>query len=102
MNKVICVYSSSSCTIDKVYFDVAYKLGCQIAKRGDTLLFGAGMVGLMGETARAVHENNGKVVGIVPEALNVSGIVYERCDEFIVTTGMRERKAIWMRDQMHL
>ncbi|NLI57170.1 MAG: TIGR00730 family Rossman fold protein [Clostridium sp.] len=94
MNKVICVYSSSSCTIDKVYFDVAYKLGCQIAKRGDTLLFGAGMVGLMGETARAVHENNGKVVGIVPEALNVSGIVYERCDEFIVTTGMRERKAI--------
>src|SRR5690606_1559013 len=47
-----------------------------------------------GETARAVHENNGKVVGIVPEALNVSGIVYERCDEFIVTTGIRERKAI--------
>ena len=92
MNKVICVYSSSSCTIDKVYFDVAYKLGCQIAKRGDTLLFGAGMVGLMGETARAVHENNGKVVGIVPEALNVSGIVYERCDEFIVTTGMRKER----------
>ncbi|MDQ2086928.1 TIGR00730 family Rossman fold protein [Herbivorax sp. ANBcel31] len=94
MNKVICVYSSSSCLIDKAYFDVAYKLGCQIAKRGDTFLFGAGMIGLMGETARAVHENNGKVVGIIPKALNISGIVYERCDELIETFDMRERKAI--------
>lgn len=94
MAKVICVYSSSSSALDKVYFDTAYQLGSQIAKRGDALLFGGGMTGLMGETARAVHENKGRVVGIIPKALNVKGIVYENCDELVETTGMRERKAI--------
>lgn len=93
MDKVICVYSSSSCALDKVYFEAARKLGREIALRGDSLLFGGGMTGLMGETARAVHEHKGKVIGIIPEALNVKGIVYEYCDELVVTTGMRERKA---------
>ena len=93
MNKVICVYSSSSCKLDKVYFDAAYQLGTEIAQRGDRFLFGGGLTGLMGACAHAVHQQNGKVIGIIPEALNVQGIVYERCDELVVTKGMRERKA---------
>lgn len=93
MNKVICVYSSSSCSIDQVYFKAARSLGKEIAKRGDTLLFGGGDIGLMGEVARAVHDHRGKVIGIIPKALNVKGVVYENCDELIVTEGMRERKA---------
>ncbi len=92
MNKVICVYSSSSCAIDKIYFQAASELGKEIADKGDTLLYGGGLTGLMGETARAVHENGGKVIGVIPEALNVKGIVYETCDELVVTKGMRERK----------
>lgn len=94
MNKVICVYSSSSCTVDKVYFDVAAALGREIAAKGDAMLFGAGMIGLMGETARTVHLGKGKVIGVIPEALNIKGVVYELCDELIVTKGMRERKAV--------
>ena len=93
MNKVICVYSSSSCTIDKVYFDAASQLGSEIAQKGDLFLFGGGLTGLMGACARAVHQQKGKVIGIIPEALNVKGIVYEACDELVVTKGMRERKA---------
>jgi cytokinin riboside 5'-monophosphate phosphoribohydrolase len=93
MNKVICVYSSSSCTIDKVYFEAAAKLGSEIALREDIFLYGGGLTGLMGACAQAVHQNNGKVIGIIPEALNVKGIVYDRCDELVVTKGMRERKA---------
>lgn len=94
MNKVICVYSSSSCTIDRCYFQVAEELGKAIALRGDTLLFGGGLIGLMGATAKAVHQHHGKVIGVIPKALNVKGVVYETCDELIVTEGMRERKAI--------
>jgi len=93
MNKVICVYSSSSCLLDKVYFDAASRLGSEIVQRGDIFLFGGGLTGLMGTCARAVHQQNGKVIGIIPEALNVKGIVYENCDELVVTKGMRERKA---------
>ncbi len=94
MNKVICVYSSSSSTIASNYFDVAAKLGREIAVRKNTLLFGGGMRGLMGATAKAVHEYEGKVIGIIPKALNQKGVVYELCDELVVTMEMRERKAI--------
>jgi len=93
MNKIICVYSSSSCTIDKVYFDTARELGRQIAIQGDTMLYGGGLLGLMGASAKAVHECGGKVIGVIPKALNIQGVVYESCDELIVTEGMRERKA---------
>lgn len=93
MNKVICVYSSSSWAIDPVYFDAASALGREIAAKGDLFLFGGGLTGLMGACARSVHQHNGQVIGIIPEALNIKGIVYDKCDELVVTKGMRERKA---------
>jgi uncharacterized protein (TIGR00730 family) len=94
MGKVICVYSSSSNSIEPSYFKTAVELGREIAKRKNTLLFGGGMMGLMGATATAVHEHGGKVVGVIPKALNQKGVVYETCDELIVTEDMRERKSI--------
>ena len=94
MGKVICVYSSSSCKLDNIYYEAAAELGRQIAKRGDTFLYGGGMVGIMGEMAKAVHENNGRVIGVIPQELNVDGIVYTNCDELVVTKGMRNRKEV--------
>lgn len=94
MDRVICVYSSSSNTVDEKYFKAASEIGKTIALNGDVLLFGGGLVGLMGATSKAVHAHGGKVVGIIPEALNLKGVVYELCDELVVTPGMRERKAI--------
>ena len=94
MNKTICVYSSSSCNIDRLYFEVAEELGEAIALRGDTFLFGGGMIGLMGATAEAVHKHHGKVIGVIPKALNIKGVVYDYCDELVITEGMRERKAV--------
>jgi uncharacterized protein (TIGR00730 family) len=94
VNQTICVYSSSSTAIDQLYFDIATELGQAIASRGDELLYGGGMIGLMGAIAEAVRKNGGKVIGIIPKALDRPGIVYENCDELIVTEGMRERKAM--------
>lgn len=94
MDKVICVYSSSSCAVDRIYFDAAEELGKEIATRGDVFLFGGGLVGLMGASAKAVHQYGGCVIGVIPQALNQKGIVYEMCDELIETPGMRERKAV--------
>jgi uncharacterized protein (TIGR00730 family) len=94
LEKFICVYSSSSSAVDCQYFAAARELGTKMAQRNMGLIFGGGVVGLMGETARALHAANGMVVGVIPEALNEKGIVYENCDELIVTKGLRERKAI--------
>jgi len=94
LEKYLCVYSSSSTVIDKVYFEVARKLGVEMARKKYGLIFGGGMVGLMGETAKGIHQESGKVIGVIPEVLNKPGIVYSLCDELVVTETLRERKAI--------
>jgi|GEM_PF-21959 len=94
MVKTICVFSSSSNTIDKAYFEAALALGRAMAQKGAALIFGGGDTGLMGACARGVHSAGGKVIGVIPEALNEKGIVYEACDELVVTKGMRERKGV--------
>lgn len=94
MSKVICVYSASSCRIDPVYFKTASELGQEIALRGNVLLYGGGVNGLMGAVAQSVHQYQGRVIGIIPEALNLDGVVYNRCDELVVTRDLRERKAL--------
>ena len=92
MNKSICVYSSSSEKLDKKYYDIAEKVGERIGQRGDTLVFGAGMVGTMGATARGAKKAGAKIIGVIPEVLNCKGIVYEECDELYITPEMRSRK----------
>lgn len=94
MNKIICIYASSSSIIDEHFFELAAVLGREIAVRNDVMLFGGGVIGLMGAAARSVHQNGGKVIGVIPKALNLKGVVYESCDELIETPGLRERKAI--------
>lgn len=94
MGRQICVYSSSSETIAKPYFAAADALGRALAERGHTLIFGAGTIGLMGAMARAAKAAGGAIIGVIPEKLNLAGIVYEHCDELIVTRDMRERKRI--------
>ena len=94
MDKVICVYSSSSNSIDATYFEMATELGKAIALNKDVLLFGGGMLGLMGATATAVYEHGGRIVGVIPRALNQKGVVYETCNELIVTKDMRKRKSV--------
>ncbi|MEG0257633.1 MAG: TIGR00730 family Rossman fold protein [Christensenella sp.] len=90
--KKICVYGSSSSAIDKKYLDTAYHLGALIAKSGQTLVFGAGTMGMMGAVARGVKSEDGCVIGIIPEFLNIPGIPFESCDEYIVLPTMRDRK----------
>ena len=40
------------------------------------------MVGLM-ETAKGIHQESGKVIGVIPEVLNKPGIVYSLCDNWL-------------------
>jgi cytokinin riboside 5'-monophosphate phosphoribohydrolase len=92
--RTVCVYASSSDALAPVYQEAARDLGIEIGRRGLTLVYGAGHIGLMGITARAVHEAGGKVVGVIPDMLHERELSYEDSDELIITGGMRERKAI--------
>jgi uncharacterized protein (TIGR00730 family) len=94
MNRNICVYCSSSNAVDEKYFIVARQLGEIIAKNGDHLIYGGANLGLMGEVAKTVKANGGKVLGVLPRSLHERDLAFQDADEIIITETMRERKEI--------
>ncbi|MEP7291883.1 MAG: TIGR00730 family Rossman fold protein [Chloroflexota bacterium] len=89
----ICVYCSASDKIAAGYFALAVELGTEIARRGDTLVYGGSSAGLMGELAKTVQANGAKVIGVIPQALVDLEVAYHNADELFITANMRERKA---------
>ncbi len=95
MTRNVCVYCSSSNTLEASYYDEARKLGRLMAANQYGLVYGGGQIGLMGVLAEAVHEHDGYVYGVIPHALkNKEGVAYELADEMVITDTMRERKGI--------
>lgn len=90
----ICVYCSASDLIAPGYFQIAVDLGTALARRRDTLVYGGSSVGLMGALARTMQDQGARVVGVIPEALVAMEVAYNNADELLVTTTMRERKAM--------
>jgi len=94
MFKTVCVFSGSSERVAPAYFEAAAELGRLIGARGWEMVFGGGTIGLMGATARGVHEAGGRVTAVIPNLLNRDGIVYTLADDIVLTETLRERKAI--------
>jgi len=90
----ICVYGAASDKIDNKYKEAGELLGRKMAKRGHSLVFGAGDNGLMGAVARGVYEENGEIIGVAPTFFNVDGVLFPNCTKLISTKTMRERKEI--------
>ncbi len=91
--KTICIFASSSKKIDKIYYNAAYNLGIEIAKNNFNIVYGGSNLGLMGEVTQAAKTHGSEIVGVMPERLYNFGIHPGDCTKFILTKGMRERKA---------
>ncbi len=89
----VCVYCGSSNTTRPEYLDLATRFGEALAKNGMRLVYGGGAVGLMGRCAKAVHENGGEVLGVMPRFLERREITYQDVPHRMVDT-MHERKHI--------
>lgn len=92
--RAVCVFCASSQSVGELFKDTALELGRELAKRGIELIYGGASIGLMGCVARGVHEEKGRVVGVLPEFFMGKDIDYSEADELIVTQDMRERKAV--------
>ncbi|VAX31175.1 Lysine decarboxylase family [hydrothermal vent metagenome] len=90
----VCVFCSSSESVDTVYKEMATDLGRRLGQTGLHLVYGGASIGLMGCVARGVHEFGGRVTGVLPEFFKNKNIEYGDADELIVTKDMRERKAV--------
>ena len=93
MTKRVCVFCSSSDTLDKSYYDDAILLGELMAKAGLDLVYGGSSVGTMYSVAKSAKANGSKVYGVMPEKLFGFGVSSDECDEFFLTPDMRSRKA---------
>lgn len=91
--RAVCVFCASSQAVDDAFKNVALELGREMGKRGIDLVYGGASIGLMGCVARGVHEEKGRVIGVLPEFFKTKDIEYSEADELIVTQDMRERKA---------
>ncbi len=92
--KSICVYCGSNFGDRNSYLEAAQGLGIELAKRGITLVYGGGNVGLMGVVADSVLAAGGKVIGVIPQALVDKEVAHTELSELRVVGSMHERKSL--------
>ena len=90
----VCVYCGSSSQVDEIYKDAARELGAVLAKRGITVVYGGGRVGLMGLVADSALAEGGAVVGIIPEHLQRFEVEHTMLTELVVVDSMHTRKRL--------
>ena len=91
--KRLAVYCGASIGSDPVFADSARALGEEMARRGIALVYGGGMLGLMGVVADAVLDGGGEVDGVIPQALIDVEVAHRGLTELYAVANMHERKA---------
>jgi len=92
--KSVCVYCSSSSAKDSIVDQEIRLFGREIAKRGVSLIYGGSSKGLMGALADEVLGAGGRVVGIVPKALQGREAAHRGLTELKVVATMHEREQL--------
>ena len=92
--KSIAVYCGSSPGKNPAYMIAAMSLGRVLADRNITLVYGGGSVGLMGILARAVVEQGGNVIGVIPKAIAKMEVAYTDLQDLRIVDDMHSRKAL--------
>jgi len=92
--KRIAVYCGSQRGARPEYAAAAAALGALLGREKIELVYGGGMVGLMGVLADAVLQHGGHVIGVIPEKLVIKEVVHEELPDLRVVNSMHERKAL--------
>ena len=92
--KSVAVYCGSSSGNKEEYTEQAQEMGRELARRGSTLVYGGGCVGLMGTIADAVLAEGGKVIGVIPGFLADKELAHKGCTELHVVETMHQRKLL--------
>ena len=90
----ICVFCGSRDGADPAYVAAARETGEAVARRGLTLVYGGGHVGLMGALADAALAAGGEVIGVMPRALLTREIAHPGLTRLHLVTSMHRRKAL--------
>jgi len=89
----ICVFCGSMPGVNGAYVRAAQAMGRLLAREDIEIIYGGGMTGIMGALADAALNAGGRVIGVIPEAMNIPRVVHEGVTDLVVAEGMHERKA---------
>jgi len=92
--KRIGVFCGSNKGARPEYEAAAQELGALLAREKIELVYGGGMVGLMGAVADAALRHGGHVIGVIPKSLVIKEVVHEKLPDLRVVKNMHERKAL--------
>ena len=92
----VAVYCSANSHIDEEYIQQTAVLGRWLATNGHTLVFGGTDLGLMETIAKAVKEEGGRCVGVVPSKVEENGHVSKWLDERIDCDNLSDRKDLML------
>jgi uncharacterized protein (TIGR00730 family) len=94
--KRLCVFCGSSPGANPKYMKAAREIGHLLAGRCIGLVFGGGRVGIMGEIAKAVLDEGGEVIGVIPKKLADRKVAFTEIPDLRIVNSMHERKALMM------
>ncbi|MFC1725705.1 TIGR00730 family Rossman fold protein [candidate division KSB1 bacterium] len=90
----ICVFCGAAPGANKEYIAAARETGRILAREKIGLVYGGGIVGLMGVVAKSVLEHGGEVTGVIPESLMDKEVAFEDLEDLRVVKTLYERKAL--------
>jgi uncharacterized protein (TIGR00730 family) len=88
----ICVFCGSSTGFSPVFAEAAKNFGALLAQHATSLVYGGGNVGLMGILADSVMENNGEVIGVIPDFLLKREVGHHGITRLEIVESMHQRK----------
>src|SRR4030065_302141 len=91
--KIFWFYCGSSDKMRPAYLEAARQMGTAIARRGLTVVYGAGCTGMMGAVADGALEAGGEVIGVIPELFATPQLMHTGLTRLEIVDSMHTRKA---------
>jgi uncharacterized protein (TIGR00730 family) len=92
MSFSICVFCGASPGGRAAYANAARETGTEIGRRGWTLVYGGGRVGLMGVLAGAALAAGARVIGVMPQFLYDLEVAHRELSSLELVQSFAERK----------
>jgi uncharacterized protein (TIGR00730 family) len=92
--KKVTVFCASSNKITEKFYTATEELGKILARNKIDIFYGGGKEGLMGRLADTVIQENGRIVGVLPEFMRLFNWYHTNTSELIWVKDMSMRKQV--------
>ena len=80
--KTVCLFCASMDGIESNYKKEANKIGDVLLKHNYSLLYGGGILGLMGVAAKSANKKGVKIISVFPEYLDDPDIIFSKYQKY--------------------